>query len=79
MLDLTVRLITWMLSICAPVPRGRHRLDADPPLRFIPVPPPRFAAPLVGPASRTLHPDIPPGIDIGPKHIHGIRIPAIIR
>ena len=43
MLDLTLRLLARVLHICTPRPRGRHRLGAVPPLRYIPAPPPRFS------------------------------------
>ncbi|MDT9701706.1 hypothetical protein [Streptomyces sp. P17] len=95
MLDLTLRLLTWMLSICTPRPRGRHRLGAEPPLRFTPSPPPRFTELLDGNASRLVRPSVLDtdehrrqrerrraaylatlGIDVGPKHIHGVRVPA---
>lgn len=37
MLDLTVRTLAWMLSLCTPPPRGRHRLGTLlPPLRITP-------------------------------------------
>jgi hypothetical protein len=86
MLDLTVRALAWILTLCTPHPRGRHRLGALPPLRFVPVPPPRRV---------TEHPETAEhrrqrerrraaylatfGIDTGPTHIHGIRIPAATR
>ncbi|GAA5213180.1 hypothetical protein LV779_13080 [Streptomyces thinghirensis] len=98
MLDLTARLLAWMLSICTPSPRGRHRLGTTPPLRFIPAPPPRFTEILDGNASRLVRPYVLApaerrhqrehrraahlatlGIDVGPKHIHGVRIPAATR
>ncbi|GHA54683.1 hypothetical protein GCM10010372_63380 [Streptomyces tauricus] len=44
MLDLTLRLLAWVLNVCTPRPSGRHRLGSLPPLRFIPVPPPRFSS-----------------------------------
>ncbi|NGO45763.1 hypothetical protein [Streptomyces ureilyticus] len=56
MLDLTLRLLTWMLSICLPRPRGRHRLGALPPLRYIPAPPPRFTERIDGSASPLVRP-----------------------
>ncbi|KAA0929119.1 hypothetical protein [Streptomyces apricus] len=43
MLDLTLRLLARVLHVCTPRPRGRHRLGALPPLRFVPLPPPRSA------------------------------------
>ncbi|WP_405870265.1 MULTISPECIES: hypothetical protein [unclassified Streptomyces] len=97
MLDLTVRTLAWMLSLCTPPPRGRHRLGTLlPPLRITPVPPPhRFTERLDGNASRLVRPYVLDptehrrqrerrraarlatlGIDVGPKHIHGIRVPA---
>jgi hypothetical protein len=56
MLDLTVRFLAWMLSVCTPHPRGRHRLGAIPPLRITPVPPPLFTELLDGNASRLVRP-----------------------
>ncbi|MBC2907184.1 hypothetical protein [Streptomyces cupreus] len=56
MLDLTLRLLAWVLGICTPSPRGRHRLGAEPPLRFTPAPPPRFTELLDGNASRLVRP-----------------------
>ncbi|MBV1938369.1 MULTISPECIES: hypothetical protein [Streptomyces] len=56
MLDLIVRCLAWMLSICTPRPRGRHRIGVVPPLRFIPAPPPRFTEILDGNASRLVRP-----------------------
>ncbi|MFC4464972.1 hypothetical protein ACFPH6_10525 [Streptomyces xiangluensis] len=98
MLDLTLRLLAWMLSICTPRPRGRHRLGTTPPLRYIPAPPPRFTELLDGSASRLVRPYVLDpaehrrqrerrralylatlGIDAGPTHIHGIRVPAATR
>ncbi|MET7701841.1 hypothetical protein [Streptomyces sp. NPDC005485] len=55
MLDLTVRLLARMLSICTPRPRGRHRVGAVPALRFTP-PPPRFTELLDGTASALVRP-----------------------
>ncbi|MFE9649884.1 hypothetical protein ACFYO0_38395 [Streptomyces sp. NPDC006365] len=51
-----LRLLAWMLSICTPRPRGRHRLGSVPPLRFVPAPPPRFAGLLDGSTSRPVRP-----------------------
>ncbi|MEV0170940.1 hypothetical protein AB0I00_07410 [Streptomyces sp. NPDC050803] len=99
MLDLIVRTLAWMLSICAPNPRGRHRLGTPPPLRFTPTPPPpRFTELLDGNASRLVRPYVLDptehrrqrerrraaylatlGIDVGPTHIHGVRVPAATR
>ena len=82
MLDLTARFLSWLLTICTPRPRGRHRLGVVPPLRFTPVPPPRFGEFLRGRASeprrqrerrRALY-LATLGIDIGPDHIHGIPL-----
>ncbi|MFF4748340.1 hypothetical protein ACWD5R_00455 [Streptomyces sp. NPDC002514] len=93
--DFIVRLLTWMLSICTPSPQGRHRRGAPPPLRFIPIPPPRIINPLDGNASHLARPYVLApaehrrqrerrraaslatlGIDVGPRHIHGVRVPA---
>ncbi|WP_328562062.1 hypothetical protein [Streptomyces coelicoflavus] len=98
MLDLTVRLLARMLSICTPSPQGRHRLGGHPPLRFIPAPPPLYTEILDGNASRLVRPYVLSpterrhqrerrraahlatlGIDVGPKHIHGVRVPAVTR
>ncbi|CAL9494575.1 hypothetical protein [Streptomyces sp. enrichment culture] len=87
-----------MLSICTPSPQGRHRLDATPPLRFAPAPPPPFTELLDGNASRLVRPYVlnpaerryqrdrhraarlaTLGIDVDPKHIHGVRVPAATR
>ncbi|MFC8661599.1 hypothetical protein [Streptomyces sp. NPDC057199] len=76
MLDLTLRFLAWMLSICTPHPRGRHR--------FIPAPPPRFSGVLRGRAAehrrqrerrRALY-LATLGIDIGPDRIHGVPVTA---
>ena len=95
--DFIVHTLAWMLSLCTPRPRGRHRLGTLPPLRIIPVPPPpsRFTELLHGNASRLVRPYVLDpaehrhqrnrrqaarlatyGIDIGPKHIYGVRVPA---
>jgi hypothetical protein len=98
MLDLTLRFLAWMLSVCTPTPRGRHRLGATAPLRFTPTPSPRFTEPLDGDASHLVRPYVldeterrhqagrrravrlaTPGIDVGPKHTHGVRVPAAAR
>ncbi|MFB7084129.1 hypothetical protein [Streptomyces sp. NPDC056296] len=84
MLDLTVHALAWMLSICAPNPRGRHRLTEEPNLRYIPVPPPRFTEALDGNACRLVRPyvltpaerrqpatyGIGLGVTVGQKYIH---------
>ncbi|MEV2197934.1 hypothetical protein AB0I02_44205 [Streptomyces phaeochromogenes] len=84
MLDLTLRFLAWMLSICTPHPRGRHRLGVIPPLRFTPTPPPRFGGALRGRAAehrrqrerrRALY-LATLGIDIGPDRIHGVPVTA---
>ncbi|MDQ0776591.1 hypothetical protein QF026_005057 [Streptomyces aurantiacus] len=84
MLDLTLRLFARVLSICTPRPRGRHRLGAMPPLRFIPVPPPRPSTMRGSRASghrrqrerrRALY-LATIGIDVGPDHIHGVPMTA---
>lgn len=67
-----------------PHPRGRHRLGVIPPLRFTPVPPPRFSGVLRGRAAehrrqrerrRALY-LATLGIDIGPDRIHGVPVTA---
>ncbi|MEU5340989.1 hypothetical protein AB0H18_09155 [Streptomyces sp. NPDC020766] len=84
MLDLTVRFLASMLSICTPRPRGRHRLGVIPLLRFTPAPPPRFRGVLRGRAAehrrqrerrRALY-LATLGIDIGPDRIHGVPVAA---
>lgn len=86
MLDLTVRALAWILTLCTPRPKGRHRLGTIPPLRFTPTPPPRFTPPTPDETERRLQRErrraaslATLGIDIGPKHIHGIGIPAVTR
>ncbi|MEV0225504.1 hypothetical protein [Streptomyces sp. NPDC050704] len=98
MLDLIVRFLAWVLTLCTPRARGRHRFGALPPLRIIPVPPPRFTEVLDGNASRLVRPYVLDpaerrhqrerrratylatlGIDVGPDHIHGVRVPAASR
>ncbi|WP_328494255.1 hypothetical protein OHS59_17060 [Streptomyces sp. NBC_00414] len=74
MLDLTLRMLAWMLRICTPRPRGRHRLGALPPLRFIPVPPPRFADHRLQRGRRRAVYLATLGIDVGPARIHGVRV-----
>ncbi|MDN3024814.1 hypothetical protein [Streptomyces sp. S.PB5] len=85
MLDLTVRALAWILTVCTPRPRGRHRLGTLPPLRVTPMPPPRRTE-LLDETELRLQRErrraaglATLGIDIGPKHIHGIRIPTVIR
>ncbi|WP_328495784.1 hypothetical protein OHS59_25890 [Streptomyces sp. NBC_00414] len=84
MLDLTLRLLARVLNLCTPRPRGRHRLGALPPLRFIPVPPPRHNRILTGRAAehrrqrerrRALY-LATVGIDVGPYRIHGTPVAA---
>jgi hypothetical protein len=99
MLDLIVRTLAWVLTLCTPRPRGRHRLGALPPPRIAPLaPPPRFTEFLDGNASRVVRPYVLDpaeirrqrerrraaglatlGIDVGPKRIHGARVPAASR
>lgn len=74
MLDLTLRMFVWILDICTPDPRGRHRLGALPPLRFIPVPPPRFAEHRLQRGRRRAAYLATVGIDVGPARIHGVRV-----
>ncbi|MEU1270217.1 hypothetical protein [Streptomyces sp. NPDC005799] len=96
MLDLIARALTWVLTLCTPNPRGRHRLGARPPLRIAATPPPPpFTELLDGTASRLVRPYVLDpvehrrqrdrrraarlatlGIDVGPKHIHGVRVPV---
>jgi len=90
MLDLIVSTLAWVLSLCTPHPRGRHRLGAGPPLRITPLaPPPRFTERLDGNASRLVRPYVlspaehrraaclaTRGIDVGPQPIHAVRVPA---
>ncbi len=73
MLDLTVRALAWILTLCTPRPRGRHRLGAVPPLRYIPAAPGRQRARRRTAYLATL------GIDVGPTLIHGVRLPAATR
>ncbi|MFE9686020.1 hypothetical protein [Streptomyces sp. NPDC006285] len=82
MLDLTLRLLAAVLNACTPRPRGRHRLGALPPLRFVPVPPPRFGSIGAGRTPehrrqrerrRALHPATA-GVDAGPSRIHGAPV-----
>lgn len=85
MLDLTVRALAWILTLCTPRPSGRHRLATVPPLRFIPTPPPRFTErPETAEQRRQRERRRAAylatfGIDTGPTHIHGIRVPAATR
>ncbi|KAA0941891.1 hypothetical protein FGF04_04430 [Streptomyces apricus] len=84
MLDLTLRLLAKMLHLCTPRPRGRHRQGALPPLRFIPVPPPRFHSLRCSHASeprrqRERRRDLylaTVGIDVVPDRIHGVPMAA---
>ncbi|NUR67337.1 MAG: hypothetical protein HOQ47_16400 [Streptomyces sp.] len=70
MLDLTVRALAWILTFCTPRPKGRHRLGALPPLRYIPTDPRRQRDRRRAAYLATL------GIDVGPTLIHGIRVGA---
>jgi hypothetical protein len=93
MLDLIVSTLAWVLRLCTPCPRGRHRLGTLPPLRITPMsPPPRFSELLDGDASRLVRPYVLSpaehrraarlarlGIGAGPKPIHGVRVPAATR
>ncbi|MFJ2260032.1 hypothetical protein ACIOKD_17090 [Streptomyces sp. NPDC087844] len=84
MLDLTLRLLAKVLNLCTPRPPGRHRLGALPPLRFVPVPPPRFNS-IRGNRTadhrrqrerrRALY-LATVGIDVGPDRIHGVPMAA---
>ncbi|GAA2242735.1 hypothetical protein GCM10010145_06330 [Streptomyces ruber] len=60
MLDLTVRLLAWVLNICMPSPRGRHRaataVPAPVPAPRILPPPCRFTERLDGEARRLIRP-----------------------
>jgi hypothetical protein len=53
--DLTLRLLTWVLRLCTPRPRGRHRAGTLPTLEFTP-PPPRFTERLDGGTSPLVRP-----------------------
>ncbi|MFJ2233011.1 hypothetical protein [Streptomyces sp. NPDC087859] len=75
MLDLTVRTLAWILTLCTPRPRGRHRLGTLPPLRYLPAPP----TPRLQRARRRAAYLATLGIDVGPTHIHGVRLPAATR
>jgi hypothetical protein len=93
MLDLIARALARMLTLCAPRPRGRHRLGTLPPLRITPIaPPPRFTELLDGNASRLVRPYVLPlaerrragcratlSVDVGPSPIHAVRVPAATR
>ncbi|MFI1209219.1 hypothetical protein ACH4UV_16605 [Streptomyces sp. NPDC020802] len=74
MLDLTLRLLARVLSCRTPRPRGRHRLGAVPPLRFVPLPPPRFADGRLQRERRRAAYLATLGIDVGPARIHGVRV-----
>ncbi|MEU5703303.1 hypothetical protein [Streptomyces aurantiacus] len=84
MLDLTLRLLAKVLNVCTPRPRGRHRLGALPPLRFTPVPPPRFGSlrgGLVPEHRRQRERRRAPylatvGVDVGPDRIPGVPVTA---
>ncbi|MET7927466.1 hypothetical protein ABZT43_26400 [Streptomyces sp. NPDC005349] len=54
MLDLSVRFLAWVLWLCTPPPRGRHRLG----IRTSPLapPPPRHTERLDGAASALVRP-----------------------
>ncbi|MGW8685972.1 hypothetical protein ACWGNN_34030 [Streptomyces sp. NPDC055817] len=54
MLDLTVRFLAWVLRLCSPPPRGRHRLG----IRTSPLaaPPPSHTERLDGAASALVRP-----------------------
>lgn len=56
MLDLTLRCLARVLSICTPRPQGRHRLGAERLRRVIPSPPARFTEALDGSASALVRP-----------------------
>ncbi|MGW0824230.1 hypothetical protein [Streptomyces sp. NPDC002845] len=55
MLDLTVRALTWVLNLCTPSPRGRHRAGTVPLPRLTP-PPPRFTERIDGGTSALVRP-----------------------
>ncbi|GGZ15660.1 hypothetical protein [Streptomyces poonensis] len=56
--DLIVQLLTWVLNLCLPRPRGRHRAGhlPAPPAFLVPPPPPRFTERLDGSASALVRP-----------------------
>ncbi len=62
MLDLTVRLLAWVLTLCMPSPRGRHRAGTSPAPVLAPAasgiapPPCRFTERLDGGANRLVRP-----------------------
>lgn len=60
MLDLIVRALAWVLSLCLPSPHGRHRAVPAPAVTpaapSIPSPPCRFTERLDGEASRLIRP-----------------------
>ncbi|MET8470192.1 hypothetical protein ABZY90_06100 [Streptomyces sp. NPDC006422] len=93
MLDLIVRMLTWVLGLCTPPPPGRHRLTV--PVPAVPAPPPRHTEPLDAAAHALVRPYVLTpeehraqrerrralylatlGIDTGPRHIHGVRVPV---
>jgi hypothetical protein len=53
-LDLTVRLLLWVLNTCTPPPRGRHRLGIR--ASLLAPPPPRPTERLDGAASALVRP-----------------------
>jgi hypothetical protein len=93
MLDLIARTLAWTLTLCTPRPRGRHRLGTLPPLRITPLSPlPRFTEFLDGDASHLVRPYVLApaehrraarlaslGVDVGPKPIHAVCVPAATR
>ncbi|WP_405478774.1 hypothetical protein [Streptomyces sp. NBC_00009] len=54
MLDLTVRFLAWVLWLCTPPPRGRHRLGIR--TSSLAPPPPRHTERLDGAASALVRP-----------------------
>ncbi|WP_320778781.1 hypothetical protein [Streptomyces sp. CRN 30] len=63
MLDLTVRLLAWVLTLCMPSPRGRHRAATVPAQNSVTAhvpkiapPPCRFTERLDGETSRLVRP-----------------------
>ncbi|WP_338896336.1 hypothetical protein WBG99_12085 [Streptomyces sp. TG1A-60] len=56
-MDLIVRFLAWMLSLCTPDPRGRHRLGAETPAPISVAPPPPLVTDLIdGSASPLVRP-----------------------